>query len=352
MGSVPNHAAVKTSSAIAQKLGKEGAVGFINGVLRNVARDKEKFSIPENISKVKRMSIEYSFPEWLIKKWIQELGKRDALALISYNKKNSIALHANSLKGMNNTKLEDTLKALNIKYEKSAFVEDVYKINGNIINTPMFEKGEIAIQGEASYLAAKVAIENKPKKVLDLCTAPGGKTAAMAHIHHDAIYTACDVRQNRVDITKKQFDRLGVTAELYTMDATVKNNDIGLFDTVLCDVPCSALGTVFNHPEVKYNKTFEQIKQIKSLQKGILENASSYVGENGHLVYSTCTISKQENHDMVASFIKEHDEFSAVFPETFRGIINDKRFDGCGVQLLPHIDDTAGFYIACLKRIK
>ncbi|MCK5129961.1 MAG: 16S rRNA (cytosine(967)-C(5))-methyltransferase RsmB [Clostridiales bacterium] len=352
MNSVPDHAACTTSADIAKKLGKNGAVGLINGVLRNVARDKESFRIPESLEPIKHLSIQHSFPEWLIKKWVGELGEIETIKLISYTHDNQSVIHANSLKDMDNAKLETALDENNIEYIKSSFTNDVYKIKGDIIGTSMFVDGKIAIQGEASYLAAKVAIENSPTSVLDLCAAPGGKMAAMAHVHHDAEYTACDIRPNRVDIMQKQFERLGVKAKTITMDATETNPDLGNFDAVLCDVPCSVLGTVFDHPEVRYSKSQAQIDAIYDIQSKILVNAAKYVNSEGLLVYSTCTISKSENYDIVQNFLKTNDEFKAIFPKAFHGIINDKRFDGCGVQLLPHLDDTAGFYIACLKRIK
>ena len=352
MNMIPDHAACMTSCDIAGKLGKDGAVGFINGVLRNAARDKDIFEIPDNIEKIKRLSIKYSFPEWLINKWINELGEDEAVKLISYEGSNNITLYANSIKGMSEKNLEDELKKNNVAYKKNKLDKDVFEVNGDIFNTSLFENGEIALQGVASYLASKIAVEESPDTVLDICAAPGGKTAAMAKIHNDAKYTACDIKQNRVDITKKQFDRLGVRAKLYMLDATKKINHLGLFNTVLCDVPCSALGNIFVHPEIRYNKSPKIINDITIMQKAILQNASNQVAENGRLIYSTCTISNGENFMIVDNFLKTNNGFCAVFPSTFHGIIENNRFDGCGVQLLPHKDDTAGFYIACLQRLK
>jgi 16S rRNA (cytosine967-C5)-methyltransferase len=253
---------------------------------------------------------------------------------------------------MSSEKLEEKLEENAISFDISKFIEDIYHIYGDVINTSLFKNGEIALQGEASYLASKVAIENSPKTVLDVCAAPGGKTIAMAHLNKDADYTACDIRENRLDITRKQFERLGVKATIKQLDATKPFNQVGLFDTVLCDVPCSALGTVFSHPDVRYNKSTEIIKEIVQTQKKILNNASKHVIENGRLIYSTCTISKAENHDIIDNFVKNNNNFIAVFPNAFHGIIKDERFDGCGVQLLPHKDNTAGFYISCLQRVK
>lgn len=115
-------------------------------------------------------------------------------------------------------------------------------------------------------------------------------------------------------------------------------------------MPCSALGTVFTHPEVRYNKSEKDINAICKIQRSILENAAEYVKQGGRLIYATCTVNKRENYDIVHDFLGRNKQFKPVFPKTFYGIIDDKRFDGCGVQLLPNKDGTAGFYIACLEK--
>lgn len=350
MDRVPDHAALQTSSEIAKKLGKTGAVGFINGVLRNATRDKTTFEIPDDMEAVKYLSVKYSFPEWMIKMWIGQLGKQNALKLISYDKENTFTIYPNTLKQMTEQGLEDTLSKLKIPFEKSK-MGDVYRVGGEVFDTPLLKEGKMAVQGEASHLAAKIVVENEPRTVLDLCASPGGKTAAMAHFNPECEYTACDVSQKRVELMQRQLTRLGMNANTYCMDATKPNDSLGMYDSVLVDAPCSALGTVFNHPEVRYSKTVDDIKEIKKIQKAILQNAASYVKISGRLIYATCTINKHENYDVVKDFLNKNSEFKAVFPKTLHGIINDKRFDGCGVQLLPSEDGTAGFYIACLEKI-
>ncbi len=350
MGSVPDHAAINTSSEIANKLGKKGAVGFINGVLRNAARDKDGFSIPENMDEIKKLSAQYSFPEWIIKLWINQLGADTARELVSYKKENGFTIYPNSLMDMNTEKLETTLKSQKIEYKKSKLLDDMFFVGGDIFETDMFQKGMIAVQGEASHLAAKAAVETIPQTVLDLCAAPGGKTAAMAHFNPRASYTSCDVNTNRVSVMESQFERLNVLSKTLCFDATEATSELGQFDAVIVDAPCSALGTVFTHPEVRYSKSQDDIKQIIHIQNAILLNASKNVKKGGRLIYATCTINKQENHDVVEKFLKDNVGFKAVFPKTFYGIINDNRFDGCGVQLLPNIDGTAGFYIALMEK--
>ncbi len=350
MGSVPDHAAINTASNIASKLGKSGAGGFINGVLRSAARDKAAFSIPGNENDTSYLSIKHSFPEWIIEMWIKQLGQKMARELVSYEKEKGFSIYPNSLMDMDENSLEASLKKHGVDFRKSKMLSDVYMVGGDVFDTDMFKSGQIAVQGEASHLAAKVCVENNPKSVLDLCAAPGGKTSAMASFNAKASYTACDSNQNRVNVMERQFERLNVFAKTFCNDAAQETNSLGLFDTVLVDAPCSALGTVFTHPEVRYTKSNEDIKEILKVQRAILQNVSKNVNEYGRLIYATCTINKAENHDVVYDFLEKNKGFKSVFPKTFCGIIKDNRFDGCGVQLLPNIDGTAGFYIACLEK--
>ena len=350
MDTVPDHAAVVTSSELAKKLGKQGASGFINGVLRNAARDKDKFEISENTGGIKYLSVKYSFPEWIIKMWTDQLGTEESQKLISYEKDNLFALYPNTLRGLSFEAFKEELEKRAVRFEKGKLLEDVLRTDGGIFSTGLFESGKVAVQGEASHLAAKVAVENNPKKVLDICAAPGGKTAAMAHFNPEAEYTACDISENRVNIMKKQFERLSVKARVLCLDASIETDALGEFDTVLVDAPCSVLGTVFSSPEVRYNKSPKDLKEIVKTQKAIIRNAALHVNKGGRLIYATCTINRAENYDVVKDFLDENTRFKPVLPEAFCGIINDKRFDGAGVQLLPHKDETAGFYISCLER--
>ena len=348
---VADHAAVATSAELAKKLGKKGASGFINGVLRNAAREKEDFSIPRNLPKVKYLSIKYSFPEWIIKMWITQLGEAETQKLVSYEKDNLFSVYPNSLKGMDEKTLKKELGNEKVRYEKGALLDDIIRTDGTIFDTDLFDAGKIAVQGEASHLAAKAAVECDPEEVLDLCAAPGGKTAAMAHFNPSAQYTACDLHQNRVDIMLKQFKRLGVNAHTMVLDAAQGIRNLGEYDAVLVDAPCSALGTVFSHPEVKYNKEQKDIAGIIKTQKAIISNAADLVKQGGRLIYATCTINYDENYGVVSEFVSRNPQFKPVFPKTFYGIINDKRFDGYGTALFPHKDNTTGFYIACLEKI-
>ena len=344
MDSVPTHAACSTSVEIAKAVGKGGVSGFINGVLRNIARKKDELKLPDD-----NLSIKYSCPQWIVDMWIKELGEKQTVDLLSYKDDKGIVIRANTLKGYTNDKLENELNKREIKYSRGKLVSDAFRIQVGFedIEKDLFNEGKIAVQDEGSMVIANITVDNKPKYVLDACAAPGGKTAAMASIYNDAEYFATDIHPHRVEIMEKLFERLGVNAKTYRFDATEKPFELDV-DCVLVDAPCSGLGTMFKQPDIKYNKTYEDMKNLAVTQLKILENCSKSVAKHGYLVYSTCTISKTENYSVVSRFLKNNQDFEIVAPEDSDSL--KKSFDGIGIQLLPNVHDTSGFYIAKMRR--
>jgi len=346
MDSVPVHAACSTSVDLAKAMGKGGASGFINGVLRNIARGKDTLGLPEG-----NLSVKYSCPEWLIKMWTEELGEQETINLLSYQDYQGIVIRANRLQGYTNNMLEDELNRRGIQFERGHIVPDAYRVQAGFeeLNEELFADGKIAVQDEGSMLIAKIAVDSRPRYVLDACAAPGGKTAAMADIYSDAEYFATDIHQHRVDIMEKLFERLNVNARTYRFDAADKPFE-PMVDCVLVDAPCSGLGTMFKQPDIKYNKTIEDIAKLAEVQVKILENCAESVIPGGHLIYSTCTISRAENHDVVERFLKNNKDFEIVAPDNNELLM--KAYDGYGIQLLPHVHMTAGFYIAKMRKTK
>ncbi|MBN2879381.1 MAG: 16S rRNA (cytosine(967)-C(5))-methyltransferase RsmB [Clostridia bacterium] len=346
MDSVPVHAACSTSVDLAKAIGKGGASGFINGVLRNIARGKNTLEFPE-----RDLSVKFSCPEWIINMWIDELGEQQTIKLLSYQDDSGIVIRANRLKGYTDDMLEDELKRRGIQFQKGNIVPHAYRVQAGFeeLNEELFADGKIAVQDEGSMLIAQIAVDSKPRYVLDACAAPGGKTAAMADIYNDAEYFATDIHQHRVDIMEKLFERLNVTARVYRFDAAEKPFEPKV-DCVLVDAPCSGLGTMFKQPDIKYNKSTEDIAKLAEVQIKILENCAESVIPGGYLIYSTCTISRAENHDVVDKFLKNTKDFEIVVPEEYEKFKDS--YDGYGIQLLPHVHGTSGFYIAKMRKIK
>ena len=346
MDSVPSHAACSSAVELAKSAGKGGASGLVNGVLRNIARGKDGLKLPDD-----NLSVKYSCPNWIVDMWISELGKEEAIKLLEYIDEPGIVIRANSLKEFSADMLERELKKRGIDYQRGNIIKDAFRVEGSFeeIDEGLFEEGKIAIQDEGSMLIAQIAVQSKPKYVLDACAAPGGKTAAMAHIYRDAEYIATDIHQHRIDIMDSMFRRLGVKAKTYRFDAQEKPFEIKV-DCVLVDAPCSGLGTMFKQPDIKYNKTYEDIRSLAETQFKILMNCADSVSTGGFLIYSTCTISKAENRDVVERFLKEKKNFEIVEVE-YDKVLSDA-FDGIGIQLMPNIHKTSGFYIAKMRKIK
>ena len=344
MDSVPVHAACSTSVELAKSAGKGGASGFINGVLRNIARGKSELKIPDE-----DLSIKYSCPRWIVDMWIEELGMQQTIDLLSFEDDSGIVIRANSLKGYSSNMLEAELKRRDIEYEKGKIISDAYRVNAGFedIAEGLFDEGKIAIQDEGSMVIAQIAVSEMPEFVLDACAAPGGKTAAMANIYKEGKYIATDIHPHRVEIMEKMFERLCVNAKTYKFDASEKPFEMEV-DCVLVDAPCSGLGTMFKQPDIKYNKTYDDIKELAKMQLKILNNCAKAVASGGCIVYSTCTISKAENKEVVEKFLAENRGFEIVEPAGSDILVD--AFDGVGVQLMPNVHNTSGFYIAKMKR--
>jgi len=248
---------------------------------------------------------------------------------------------------------EAKLKAEEIQYQRAKYVPEAFYIKNisAIEDLSWYRSGEIAVQSEASMLCVYALAIRQGQEMLDTCAAPGGKSAFAATFHPEHIL-ALDVHEHRVEIMCKAFERLGVVnADAFSWDATVFMPKLrGAFDRVLVDAPCSALGLLYRKPDIKYSKRPEDIGEMIRIQGAILENASRYLAPGGRLVYSTCTIDREENDDVVERFLKAHPEFSLInlANDLPKGIIY--RVKNNMLQLFPHIDGIDGFFMAALEK--
>ena len=344
MDKVPDSAAVNESIKLSKKNGASFASGLINAVLRKIAGNGIK--LPENSNSAEYLSIRYSCPLWLIEKWTDEYGAEDTIAFLD-----SSLGSADTFVRVNTTKIsDDDLIAMfndeGVASEKT-YNEHTLKISlkgHDIEKLESFKKGYYHIQDMASQLCAKVLGANEGDIVFDLCSAPGGKAYTVAETMNDIGKILCfDIYENRVSLIIKGAERLGLKSiEGRVGDASIFNPTLGLADKVLCDVPCSGLGIIRRKPEIKY-KSEEELSDLPDIQYSIVDNASKYVKQGGRLVYSTCTLSKAENEDIVAKFLESHADFKAVpvFSEN-SGVTN--------ITLMPHKNGSDGFFIACFER--
>lgn len=341
MDKVPDSAAVNTSVELAKDIGKGMLSGFINGVLRNVSRNKEDILYPRD--KVKQISVKYSYPEFLVEEMIKDRGIAATEQACAFEGE-----HKTCVRFLTNEQKQSFMQkhlCLPAKYfDECAYITGEVELTENV-----------SVQSESSFAAVKALGVNKNDTVLDCCAAPGGKTVCIAQfLNGTGKVVALDKYPHRVELIKNNAKRCKVenTVDAFCADMTV-DSDLGLFDKVLVDAPCSGLGVVEQKPEIKLNITKEALKEIEQMQKTILQNASKHVKQGGVLVYSTCTVRRQENIDVVKQFLQENkdfylDDMTNLFGEKFeKGRQVEKGF----VQLYPEKDLIDGFFISRMKRI-
>ena len=343
MDKVPDSAAVNESIKLSKKNSASFASGLINAVLRKVSMSG--LVLPEEENSAEYISIRYSCPLWLTKKWSAEYGKEDTIKILeaslgsadTFIRVNTTKIRADELISM--------LDGSGVIAEKT-YNENTLKINlkGNDIEKlEAFKQGLFHVQDMASQLCAKALGAVEGETVFDLCSAPGGKAYTVCEMMKDKGKVLCfDIYDNRVSLILKGAHRLGLSSiQGKTGDASVYNDSLGFADRVLCDVPCSGLGIIRRKPEIKYKKE-EELTSLPEIQYAIICNASRYVKIGGRLLYSTCTLSKAENDDVCNKFLDTHKNFRSV------GVFSED--DAGMVTLMPHKNESDGFFIACFER--
>ena len=331
----------------------EGLAGVCNGILRNLVRQKEELRWPDpETEPVKALSIRHSVPEWLVERLVADWGE-EAEGLMSFHSHDSyITVRPNMLR-LDDAAFEAFLKEKVWEYEPGRVAHSWRVRNmAEIGHDAGFVGGKFSIQSESSMMAAMAVQPVKGMQILDCCAAPGGKTCLMAEMMGGTgRVQAWDVHAHRADLVAAQARRLGLeNVRPMARDASVTREElIGTMDAVLLDAPCSGLGVMADKPDVKYRVTPESVAELVALQAKLLDTVASYVKRGGTLVYSTCSVLKDENERQVRAFLERHPEFEAValpesIPEEFRAKAET------GLQLLPHRDQVEGFYICRMRR--
>ncbi len=354
MDRVPDFAAVNQAVEISKKQERKSS-SFVNGILRNILRNKDEFENINEADENQRLSIEYSHPKWFVELLIKQYGKDFTIDLMKQNNiPPSLTIRVNTLK----CKREDLKKLL---IEKDVEVKDgsldealIVKGYGMMEKSKEFREGLFTIQDESSMLSAKVLDPKPGEKILDMCSAPGGKSTHMAQLmENKGEIISIDIYEHKIKLIKENAKKLGISIiNTKIMDSAVFNNElVECADRVLVDAPCSGLGLIRKKPEIRWNVSYEDILALAKIQYNILKNASKYVKEKGTLVYSTCTITKKENEEIIKKFLEENKNFSMVdiskyIPDNY---INETCKEGY-IKLFPNMQHTDGFFIAKLIR--
>lgn len=345
MDSVPDRAAVFESVKLSKTKKNPALGGYVNGVLRAFLRDGKK--IPHADGLISNLSIKYSCPEWLIEKWIKEYGETLALEMLE----SSLGVppvtgRLNVLKKSKEEIISD-IKDLNIDVRIRTEAENCVEFFniGEISRSQLYSEGLFHIQDISSQICCEILDPRPDETILDVCSAPGGKAFTIAELMNNrGKVIACDLHKHRVKLIKNGAERLGIDIiDARVNDAAVFSNEIEIADRVLCDVPCSGLGVIRRKPEIKY-KNPDDFDNLKDIQRKILETSSKYLKKGGVLIYSTCTLSKAENDDIIDWFLANHSDFEK---DSISGFANIK--DGeFKVTVTPKMFNSDGFFIAKL----
>ncbi len=341
---VPDSAAVNEAVKQAKKQFSQREAGLCNGLLRNLLRQKDTLEPPKDYA------IRYSHPPELVDLMKGSVGKRLGAILEADNSQPETTAQLNPLKTHRETLLR-TWEEEGVVYTPHSWLKNCWLIKGtgDLNKLPSFQKGMFQIQDAAARAAVDVMALKPGMQVLDLCAAPGGKSmAAAAIMENRGSILSCDLHGGKLPQIEKAAQRLGVSiVETMENDATgFRPEWEARFDAVIADVPCSGFGVIRKKPDIRY-KSLREMEALPEIQKKILDNASRYVKKGGQLLYSTCTILRRENEDVVQAFLKEHPDYT-IAPITLKRPGSTELEDM--LTLYQGIDDCDGFFMCHLRR--
>ena len=340
MDSVPDSAICNEAVKLAGKRGFVNLKGFVNGVLRNISRNLDKINYPDEKDKVSYLSVKYSLPEWLVKQWLNVYDEETVKTIGSaFLEEKPLTVRFNERK-IKKEDLVGILKKEGVTVGEVPEIPCALYLSGyeHLSALPSFCEGLNHLQHLSSMQEALWSGVKEGDKVLDLCAAPGGKSIHIAELLNGTGHVeARDLTEYKVDLLRDNIERSGLTnIEAVCQDATVYDPDKKKSaDIVIADLPCSGLGVLGKKPDLRYKMNEKTEADLVELQRKILSVVKDYVKPDGKLLYSTCTIHREENEGNVEWFLKEYPEFE---------LVKDK-------QMIPGKDTGDGFYIAIIKRV-
>ena len=349
---VPNAAATYESVELAKRFGHPGTVRLTNGVLRNLIRNREVISFPnKEKDPVAHLSVVYSYPSWIVQRWIDRYGVSEAEALCNAgNTAAPVMVRVNRLR----TDPETVTKALEesgVLVTPGRYLDEflVLRHTGNVRLLKGFREGWFQVQDESAGLAVRSLSPLPGETIVDLCCAPGGKTAYMAELMQNrGRIIGVDQAPGRMKRMQEHRRRLGLNSILpVVMDGktcTLRHQA----DRVLVDAPCSGLGTIARRTELRWRRMPEDIPALQETQSALLAQGARLVKPGGVIVYSTCTIEPEENEDIIGAFCERHTEFSIESPSDtpVSGLVNDRGM----IQTLPSSHGVDGSFAVRLRK--
>lgn len=338
--------------------GYPGAVRFVNGVLRNIARRIKEIEFPSLFEDpIAHISLVYSHPDWLVRDWVTQFGIDDTIALCREdNKPAPNTVRTNQLK-TTRVQLANRLRSNGLQTHETAYTPEGLHISGDFSYTslPAFQDGLFQIQDESSMLAARALQPTPGARVLDTCSAPGGKTTHLAELMgNQGEILALDIHPHKLTLLDKNCRRLGIhIVKQQIGDATALPEDLREWaDFILVDAPCSGLGVLRRRPDARWRKNPRQFSELVQLQAKILVNTARCLKKGGALVYSTCTINPAENLEQVRRFLTQHPAFILEdLTKYLPADLDTQNTMAKGyLEILPHRQGMDGFFISRMRK--
>lgn len=358
---VPVSAACNESVKLAKKYGHAASSKYVNGVLRNISRNKDAIKYPDrkdNLSEF--LSVNYSHPIWMVNEWLKRFGEEFTEDLLkSNNETPHFTIRANTLK-ISGDNLKKSLEEEGFEVDFGLYDKDalVIKNPGPLQEIDDFKRRYFQVQDESSMLVGRVLNPQPGDFVLDVCSAPGGKATHLAQLMNNrGRIIARDIHKHKIELIDQAVKRLGtdiIKAEVF--DAALFDEKLeGRVDKVLVDAPCTGLGIIRRKPDIKWTRKKEDKNEIIKLQKKILSASSKYVRKGGIIVYSTCTIEPEENEHVIEDFLKNNGDYYLEdawgnLPEKIKDLSQNFNEKKEYVQLYPNKHKVDGFFIAKLKK--
>jgi len=336
---IPDHSAVNDSVGLVQRARKVSAKGFVNAILRRIATEVIQVGSGADLEDV---SIDLSHPKWLLERWMRQFGYERAMAIASANNRASKIAYRLTGRASNKDQIGGT---------PSDIVDGAYTIPRlSSWLRELAEQGNIYFQDEASQLVANLVSIPERGRFLDVCASPGGKTSLIALKNGSSTVVAGDIHHSRVEFLRSNCIRQGISSVKVAQYDAAKALPFadGSFDTVFVDAPCSGTGTIGSNPEIRYFLRPEDIEELSRKQLSILLNASNLVKAGARLYYSTCSLERDENEDVLAAFLARSKDFIVESSDVDARFLTDEGFG----RTFPDRDGTDGFFFATLVRRK
>ncbi|MBE9530734.1 MAG: 16S rRNA (cytosine(967)-C(5))-methyltransferase RsmB [Proteobacteria bacterium] len=358
---IPVSAAVNTSVEMTKAAAAPWVVGYVNGLLRNAVREYGHVTFPDvDKDPVKALATKKSFPEWLIKRWLDRFGlKETGLLCDAINTIPPITVRCNTLK-TNRKKLVKALERYAEKIKITNYAPDggfFFNPKRSIPNIEAFENGLFQVQDEAAQLVTLHLNPQSGETILDACAGLGGKTGHIAQMmKNSGRLVAMDKDENKLMRLESEMHRLGVsivTTRIHDLSSPLNREHFGKFDRILLDAPCSGLGVLRRNPDIKWRASQQNLAYCQKRQALFLDNLAHFVKPSGVLVYAVCSMEPEENESVIKGFLNKHGKFAIEKKST--GL----SFDACSLvtrdgylKTFPHLNNMDGFFSICMKRKK